>query len=58
LGVALSHDGSRLATATALGVRLYALRMDDLIIAVARGRLTRNWHEDECVQFLHVERCS
>lgn len=54
--VAVNPDGSRLATATALGVRLYALRLDDLI-EIAHTRLTRGWQESECVQFLHVDRC-
>ena len=37
-------------------VRVWALDLDELI-AIATDRLTRTLTEDECRQFLHVERC-
>ena len=37
-------------------VRVWALDLDELI-AIATDRLTRTLTEDECRQYLHVERC-
>ena len=36
--------------------RVWALDLDDLI-AIANDRLTRGFSEDECRQYLHLERC-
>lgn len=54
--VAFSPDGDRLVT-TSIGVaRVWALDIDDLI-GIAQDRLTRSLTDDECRQYLHVERC-
>ena len=37
-------------------VRVWALDLDDLI-AIATERVTRNFTDDECRQYLHLERC-
>jgi hypothetical protein len=37
-------------------VRIWALDLDDLI-TMANERLTRSLSDDECRQYLHVERC-
>jgi WD40 repeat protein len=53
-----SPDGSMLATEDGNGnVRVWALDLDDLI-AIATTKLTRGFSEDECRQYLHLERCS
>lgn len=55
--VAFSPDGSMLASTDREGlVRVWALDLDDLI-AIARTKLTREFSEDECRQYLHLERC-
>jgi WD40 repeat protein/DNA-binding SARP family transcriptional activator/energy-coupling factor transporter ATP-binding protein EcfA2 len=55
--IAYSPDGSRLATGSADGtVRIYVLPVSELM-AVARQRLTRGWRHDECVLYLHGDRC-
>ena len=52
-----SDDGKRLATASADGtVRVWALALDDLI-GIAQSRLTRDLADDECRQYLHIDRC-
>jgi WD40 repeat protein/DNA-binding SARP family transcriptional activator len=55
--VAFSPDGTRLATGSGDGtVRVYVLPVSELM-AVARRRLTRGWTPEECVRFLHGNRC-
>jgi WD40 repeat protein/serine/threonine protein kinase len=54
---AFSPDGTQLATSSNDGtVRVYVLPIQDLI-DLARSRLTRSWTEDECRQYLHLDRC-
>ena len=56
-GVVFSSDGLMLASSGLDGiVRVWALGLDDLI-AIANDRLTRGFTDDECRQYLHVERC-
>ncbi|RYP87714.1 hypothetical protein EKO23_04790 [Nocardioides guangzhouensis] len=56
--VAFSPDGSMLlSTDDANVARVWALDLDDLV-DIAKARLTRGFSEDECRQYLHVERCS
>ena len=43
-------------SATTASLRVWALDLDDLI-AIANDRLTRTLSDDECRQYLHVERC-
>lgn len=55
--VAFSPDGSRLVTANGDGtVRVYLLRLGELM-DLAQDRLTRSFTQDECRQYLHLERC-
>jgi WD40 repeat protein/DNA-binding SARP family transcriptional activator len=55
--VSFSPDGSMLASADRAGVvRVWALDLDDLT-AIAHERLTRGFTDDECRDFLHLERC-
>jgi WD40 repeat protein/DNA-binding SARP family transcriptional activator len=55
--VAFNHDGSRLASMSADGtVRVWALDLDELV-EVAESGLTRSLTDEECRQYLHVERC-
>ena len=50
-------DGSKLASVGEDGlVHVWALDLDDLI-AMATERLTRTLSDDECRQYLHVDRC-
>lgn len=55
-GVGFTPDGSRLITASAEALRVYLLRLDDLI-ELAKSRLTRMLTTEECREFLHVETC-
>jgi WD40 repeat protein len=55
--VAFSPDGSKLLTAGDDGlVHVWALDLDDLI-RIAESRLTRSFTDNECRQYLHVDRC-
>ena len=55
--VVFSPDGTRLAAIDDDGVvRVWALDLDDLV-AIATERVTRNFTDDECRQYLHLERC-
>jgi WD40 repeat protein/class 3 adenylate cyclase len=56
-GISFSPDGKRLASAGADGVvRIWALNLDELI-RIAKGEVTRGLTDDECRQYLHVDRC-
>jgi WD40 repeat protein len=55
--VVFSPDDSKVASVGGDGiVRVWALDLDDLI-AIANDRLTRGFTDDECRQYLHLERC-
>jgi WD40 repeat protein len=55
--IAFSPDGSRLAAASGDGtVRVYVLPIVELL-PLARDRLARDFSEQECRQYLHVETC-
>ena len=57
VNVVFGPDGSKLASVGEDGlVRVWALDLDDLI-AIATDRLTRTLSDDECRQYLHVDRC-
>src|SRR5688572_1980838 len=52
--IAFSPDGTRLATGGDNGVRVYLLRIDDLI-SLARTRVTRALTSEECEKYLHLD---
>jgi WD40 repeat protein/DNA-binding SARP family transcriptional activator len=55
--VAFSPDGTKLASTSACdGVRVWALNIDDLL-EIARQNVTRSLTDEECLQFLHTDRC-
>jgi WD40 repeat protein/DNA-binding SARP family transcriptional activator/class 3 adenylate cyclase len=55
--VAFSPDGSKLASASSCdGVRIWALDVDDLL-EIARREVTRPLTDEECRQYLHMDRC-
>ncbi len=57
-GVAFSPDGVKLAsTSWCDGVRIWALDIDDLL-KIARREAGRSLTDQECRQYLHVNRCS
>jgi len=56
--VAFSPDGRKLATASPCGgVRIWALDIGDLL-EIARREVPRELTDEECRQWLHVDRCS
>jgi WD40 repeat protein len=56
-GISFSADGKKLASAGPDGVvRIWALDLDDLI-RIAKREVTRALTEEECRQYLHVDRC-
>jgi WD40 repeat protein/DNA-binding SARP family transcriptional activator len=54
--VKFSPDGSKLATSSAGAARVWALDLDDLI-GIAKRSVTRALSDEECRQYLHVQRC-
>jgi WD40 repeat protein/DNA-binding SARP family transcriptional activator len=55
--VTFSPDGSKLGSVSDDGIaRVWALDLDDLI-PIAHDRLTRGFTDEECRQYLHLERC-
>jgi WD40 repeat protein len=55
--VAFSPDGARIVSSDTHGVvRVWAFDLDDLI-RIAEGQLTRSLTEEECRQYLHLQRC-
>jgi WD40 repeat protein len=54
--VVFSPDGRMLAAHRVGEVRVWALDID-LLLEIARERVTRSLSEDECRQFLHLDRC-
>ena len=55
--VAFSPDATKLASVSGEGtVRVWALDLDDLI-EIAEDKLTRTLTDEECSQYLHVDRC-
>jgi WD40 repeat protein len=56
-GVAFSPDGMKLAsTSWCDGVRVWALDIDDLL-EIAQREAGRSLTDEECRQYLHVDRC-
>jgi WD40 repeat protein/DNA-binding SARP family transcriptional activator len=56
--VAFSPDGTKLGSASPCdGARIWALDIDDLL-EIARQEVTRPLTDEECRQYLHVDRCS
>ena len=57
VSLAVAPDDPRLASVTVDGtVRVWTLDLDELV-TIAEQRLTRGFSENECRQYLHVERC-
>jgi WD40 repeat protein len=54
--VAFSPDGATLASTACGGVRIWALDIDDLL-EIARQNVTRSLTDEECRQYLHLDRC-
>jgi WD40 repeat protein len=56
-GVAFSPDGTKLVSSSGCdGVRIWALDIDDLL-EIARREAGRSLNDEECRQYLHVDRC-
>jgi WD40 repeat protein/serine/threonine protein kinase len=56
-GVVFSPDGTKLASSSGCeGVRIWALDIDDLL-EIARREAGRSLTDEECRQYLHVDRC-
>ena len=57
-GVSFSPDGTKLVSSSACdGARIWALDIDDLL-EIARGEAGRSLSDEECRQYLHMDRCS
>ena len=56
LWVDFSPDGTMLATGAHREVRVWALDIDDLL-RIAHRELTRELTDDECRQYVHIEKC-
>jgi hypothetical protein len=54
--VSFSPDGTRLASTSCDGVRIWALDIDDLL-EIARREVPRALTDEECRQYLHVDQC-
>jgi len=54
--LAFSPDGGRLYLVTDQALRVYALKLTDLM-ALARARVTRALTPAECQQYLHTATC-
>jgi WD40 repeat protein len=55
--VAFSPDGNMLASTTCGGVRIWAIDIDDLL-EIAGRNVTRTLTDEECRQYLHIDRCA
>jgi WD40 repeat protein/DNA-binding SARP family transcriptional activator/class 3 adenylate cyclase len=55
--LAFSPDGTKLASGGDCGVQIWALDIDDLL-RIARQKVTRSLTDEECRQYLHVDRCA
>lgn len=51
-----SPDATRLATVSDQTVRVYYLKIEDLL-ALAKTRVTRSLTQEECQKYLHVDEC-
>jgi WD40 repeat protein len=56
-GIACSPDGDHLATAGFDGTTRVFVVDPDLLLALARSRLTRLFTLEECQKYLHMEQC-
>lgn len=51
-----SPDGTMLASGSAGQVQIWALDIEDLL-EIARREVTRSLTDEECRQYLHLDRC-